>query len=68
MGLMQQFRQPSSLSAILAMTNGNPQALMSRLRQENPQFEQFVQQNKDKTPEQAFREHGFDYNQFRNLM
>lgn len=65
---MQQFQQPTnSLSAILAMTKGNPQALMSQLMQSNRNFAEFVEQNKNKTPEQAFRENGFDYSQFKHL-
>lgn len=71
MGLMQQFKTQApqnSLSAILAMTKGNPQALMSQLVQSDRNFALFVEQNKGKTPEQAFSEHGFDFSQFKNLI
>ena len=68
MGLMQQFQpRQNSLSALLAMTKGNPQALMSQLMINDSNFAAFVQQNKNKTPEQAFKDYGFDYSQFKNM-
>lgn len=33
----------------------------------NPQFRQFADSMKGKTPEQAFQENGLDYNQYRNM-
>ena len=68
MGLMQQFQQPNNLSALLAMTKGNPQALVNQLLQNDKQFAAFYEQNKDKTPEQAFRDNGLDYSQFKHLI
>lgn len=41
--------------------------IFNRLYQSNPAFRQFAQQMQGKTPEQAFQEHGLDYNQFQNM-
>lgn len=69
MGLMQQFQpQRNSLSELLAMTKGNPQALMSQLMISDRSFAEFVEKNKNKTPEQAFKDYGFDYSQFKNIL
>lgn len=46
---------------------GNPQAAFNQMYQNNPQFRQFADSMRGKTPEQAFRENGLDYNQFRTL-
>ena len=50
------------------MAHGDPGALMNYLIKTNPQFAQFVAQNRDKTPEQAFRDNGLDYSQIAGLM
>lgn len=69
MGLMDQMqpRRGSNLGAILSMAKGNPQALMGQLMRTNPNFAAFVERNKGKTPEQAFRDNGLDFNEYRNL-
>lgn len=46
---------------------GNPQAAFNQMYQSNPHFRQFADSMRGKTPEQAFRENGLDYNQFRTL-
>lgn len=77
MGLMDQLSQGrgfphepprSSISALLDMARGNPQALMDSLMRTNPTFRAFAEQNAGKTPEQAFSEHGLDFNQYRGLI
>lgn len=40
--------------------NGNPEQIAQNLMQQNPQFRQFVESNKGKSPEQVAQEHGFD--------
>ena len=45
----------------------NPQQMFDNLYSTNPQFRDFANSMKGKTPEQAFRENGFDYNQFRGM-
>lgn len=59
-------------NSILAAVNqvramGNPNAAYTQMYQSNPQFRQFADSMRGKTPEQAFRENGLDYNKFRNL-
>jgi len=77
MGFMQQFQQPqqqpsqqflSRLSTFQQIAQGNPNALMRQLVSSNPSFAQFVQQNKDKTPQQAFRDAGLDFDQVTRLL
>ena len=40
--------------------NGNPEQIAQSLMQQNPQFRQFVEANRGKSPEQVAQEHGFD--------
>ena len=59
-------------NSILAAVNqlksmGNPNQVYSQLYQTNPQFKQFADSMQGKTPEQAFRENGFDFSQFKNM-
>ena len=46
---------------------GNPQQAFNQMYQTNPQFRQFADSMRGKTPEQAFRENGLDFNRFRNF-
>ena len=55
----------SAVSQLKAM--GNPQRAYSQLYQSNPQFRQFADSMRGKTPEQAFRENGLDFDQFRSM-
>lgn len=55
----------SAINSVKQM--GNPQTAFSNLYQSNPQFRQFADSMRGKTPEQAFRENGLDFNQFRNF-
>ena len=47
---------------------GNPDQIAQQMMQSNPQFRQFVEANKGKTPEQVAQEHGIDLNQFKGMM
>lgn len=40
--------------------NGNPEQIAQNLMQQNPQFRQFVEANRGKSPEQVAQEHGFN--------
>ena len=40
--------------------NGNPEQIAQSLMQQNPQFRQFVEANRGKSPEQVAQEHGFN--------
>lgn len=50
------------------LRNGNPDQIAQQMMQNNPQFRQFVEANKGKTPEQVAREHGIDLSQFKSMM
>lgn len=50
------------------LSSGNPDQIAQQMMQSNPQFRQFVEQNKGKTPEQVAREHGIDLSQFKSMM
>lgn len=54
-------RQPSIMPR-------NPQQVFEQLMRTNPSFAQFVRENRGKTPEQAFREHGLDYENYRGML
>lgn len=41
--------------------------IFNSLYQRNPQFRQFADSMRGKTPEQAFQEQGLDYNQYRDM-
>lgn len=50
------------------LRSGNPEQIAQQMMQNNPQFRQFVEANKGKTPEQVAREYGVDLNQLKNMM
>ena len=49
------------------LAGSNPQALYNTMYQTNPEFRQFADSMQGKTPQQAFRENGLDYDQLRGL-
>lgn len=57
----------NAINNIKSAAQGNPQALFNNMMQSNPQFRAFAESMKGKTPEEAFREHGLDFNQIRGL-
>lgn len=50
------------------LRSGNPEQIAQQMMQSNPQFRQFVEANRWKTPEQVAREHGIDLNQIKSMM
>ena len=46
---------------------GSSESMFASMYRNNPDFRQFADNMRGKTPEQAFRENGLDYNQFKNL-
>lgn len=46
---------------------GPSNVLFNQMYQSNPQFKQFADSMRGKTPEQAFQENGLDFNRFKNL-
>ena len=56
------------LTALKQMASGNPSGLMTQLMRSNPRFAQFVALNAGKSPEQAFKENGLDFSQFKQFL
>lgn len=50
-----------------SILGNNPNGALSSLYQSNPQFRQFADSMRGKTPEQAFRENGLNYDDFSHL-
>lgn len=75
MGFMTQF-QPQApqvqmkarMASLRSMLQGDTSALVAQLTQSNPQFAQFVAQNQGRTPEEAFKAYGYDYQQVLGLI
>ena len=44
---------------------GPSNVIFNQMYQSNPQFKQFADSMQGKTPDQAFRENGLDFNQFK---
>lgn len=55
-------------SLMKMLQSGNPEQIAQQMMQQNPQFRQFVEANRGKTPEQVAREHGIDLSQLKNMM
>ena len=81
MGFMDQFRQRPQqpqqsvvqmaqawLNSIKQTANGDATGLINYLSQTNPDFANFAQSMRGKTPQQAFSEFGLDYSQFTNIL
>lgn len=56
------------MAQLRSMMQGDPSALLSNLTRTNPQFAQFVAQNQGRTPEEAFRAYGYDFNQVMSII
>lgn len=50
------------IGLLSALKGGNPEMMFRQMMNSNPQFRQFVEQNKDKSPEQIAQEYGVDIN------
>jgi hypothetical protein len=46
---------------------GPSNVVFNQMYQNNPQFKQFADSMRGKTPQQAFQENGLDFNQFKNM-
>lgn len=47
-------------------TQGPSEAVFNSMYNNNPQFREFANTVRGKTPEEAFSQYGLDFNQFRN--
>ena len=63
-------RNSSSNGSVFDFIRGirDPQKMFDRMYKENPQFRDFANSMKGKTPEEAFKENGFDYDRFKGMM
>lgn len=58
----------SLLSKVADLRKQGPSGLLfNQMYNSNPQFRQFADAMASKTPEQAFRENGLDFNDFKGL-
>lgn len=56
------------MAQLRSMMQGDPSALISNLAQSNPQFAQFLAQNRGRTPEEAFKAYGYDFSEVARLI
>lgn len=56
------------MAQLRSMLQGDTSALVSSLSQSNPQFAQFVAQNRGRTPEEAFKAYGYDFSQVMSII
>lgn len=57
----------NAINQVKNMMNGDPQTVVNNMLNSNPKFRQFAQSMQGKTPEQAFKEFGLDFNQIRGF-
>ena len=50
------------------MMQGDPSALVSNLARSNPQFAQFLAQNQGRSPQEAFRAYGYNFDEVSRLI
>lgn len=57
-------RNPNNniLSLMSMLKSGNPDAIFNQLKQTNPQFKKFVEDNQNKSVQQIAQENGIDIN------
>ena len=58
----------SIFGLIKQLKTGNVDDIFNEMYQTNPQFRDFANSIKGKSPEQAFQEQGFDFSPFKNMM
>lgn len=56
------------MSMLRQMMQGDTSALVSNLAQTNPQFAQFLSQMRGKSPQEAFRQFGYDLNEVMGII
>lgn len=61
-------RMNQAMDMLRMMKNGNPEQIFQSMMNSNPQFRQFVEANKGKTPEQVAQENGIDLSRFKGMM
>lgn len=56
------------MAQLRSMMQGDPSALISNLAQTNPSFAQFLAQNRGRTPQEAFKAYGYDFDEVSRLV
>ncbi len=51
-----------------ALNGQTPEIIYNQLMRSNPQFRDFIEANKNKSPEQIAREYGVDFNDLQQLL
>ncbi len=57
----------SAMRAINMMRHTNPEQVMQAMMRDDPQFAEFINANKGKSPEQIASEHGIDINAIKQM-
>ena len=57
----------SAMQAVSMMRHINPEQVMHAMMRDNPQFAEFINANKGKSPEQIANEHGIDINAIKQM-
>lgn len=61
-------KNQNNISSIKDILSGDPNKVMQNMMSNNPQFADFVNKNKGKSPQQIAMEYGVDFNQIKNLL
>ena len=57
----------SAMQAVNMMRHTSPEQVMRAMMHDNPQFAEFINANKGKSPEQIASEHGIDINAIKRM-
>lgn len=57
----------SAMQAVNMMRHANPEQVMQTMIRDNPQFAEFINANKGKSPEQIASEHSIDINAIKQM-
>ena len=61
-------KMAQTMQVMKMLRSGNPEQIASQMMQNNPQFRQFVEANKGKSPQQVAQENGINLNQIMGMM
>ena len=62
------FSNNNIFQLVQSLKNGNPQTIFNQMVQNNPQFAQFVEQNKNKSVEQIAKDYNVDLSEVKQLL
>lgn len=58
----------SIFALINSLKSGNPNIIFNQMMNNNPSFRSFIEQNKEKSPDQVAKENGIDISQFMKML